>query len=198
MIIMLNRIKLLKELEKYPVFTTNIVSGITKKEKPYTRLIIHRLKKAGLIYELERDRYTLHYDPLLVASRILWPCYISSWAAIRYYNLTEQLPTGIEVVTTRPKEKRKMKFANATIRFSRIKKDNFFGFGKVPFGGFEIFMAEKEKALADALYLRQMTFQTFLEIVNEHRKEINIRKLASYLKKMKLPGIVLKMKEAGL
>jgi len=198
MIIMLNRIKLLKELEKYPVFTINIVSGITKKEKPYTRLIIHRLKKAGLIYELERDRYTLHYDPLLVASHILWPCYISSWAAIRYYNLTEQLPTMIEVITTRPKEKKEIKFAGAKIRFSRIKIENLFGYGKVSSGSYEIFMAEKEKALADALYLRQMTFQTFLEIVNEHKKEINIRKLVSYLKKMKLLGTVLKLKEAGL
>ena len=135
---MLNRIKLLKQLEKYPVFTTNIVSGITNKEKPYSRLIIFRLKKAGLIYELERDRYTLHYDPLLVASHILWPCYISSWAAIRYYNLTEQLPTIIEVITTRPKEKKIIEFANAKIRFSRIKIENLFGYGKVQYDRFQL------------------------------------------------------------
>lgn len=185
---MVNRIFLLKKLEKYPVFGVRIVSNIINKDKTYSKLYLYRLKKAGLVFELERDKYSLHADPLLVASHMVWPCYISSWAAIRHYNLTEQLPTHIQVITTRSKKRRKIQFENATMEFIRIKKENFFGFGKVAYGNFEIFMAEKEKALADALYLKQMSFQTFLEILQEHKKELNMKRLKSYLAKMKVKG----------
>ena len=196
LIIMVNRIKLLKELEKYPVFGVQVISNIANKSRNYSWLYLYRLKKAKLIFELERDKYTLHSDPLLIASHVIWPCYISSWSAIRYYNLTEQLPTYIQVITTRSKKRRLLEFGNAKIEFARIKKENFFGFGKIPYGDFEIFMAEKEKALADALYLNQISFETFTEILQEYRKELNMKKLAKYLKQMKMNGVIRKLRGA--
>lgn len=195
MITMVDRIFLLNELKKYTVFGVRIVSNIINKDKKYAKLFLYRLKKAGLILELERDRYTVHKDALLAACHITWPCYISSWAAIRYYNLTEQLPHYIEIVTTRPKKKRQIQFMNTTIQFIRIKRDYFFGYEKATYGDFEIFVAEKEKALADALYLKQMSIDTFFEILKEHKKEINIRKFREYLRKMRLNKIDNKIKE---
>ena len=187
---MVNRINLLKQLGQYPVFTVKNVKDITDKKSDYAKLVVHRLKKAGLIFAVERNRYTIHSDPWIIASHIVWPSYISSWSAIRYYNLTEQLPTYIQVVTTRPKKRRKTRFSNTTIEFIRIKRKNFFGFGKVPHGDTDIFMAEKEKALADALYLRHISYETFSEILREHRKEIDIRRLIDYLKRMGVKRII--------
>lgn len=195
MIIMVDRISLLNELKKYPVFGVRVISNVINKEKNYCWLVINRLKKAGLILELERNKYTVHKDSLLVGCHITWPCYISSWAAIRYYNLTEQLPHYMEIVTTRPKKKREIKFMNTTIQFIRIKRDYFFGYEKATYGDFDIFIAEKEKAMADALYLKQMSIDTFFEILKEHKKEINIRKLRKYLRKMRLNKIDNKIKE---
>lgn len=191
---MVNRLELLEELKKYPVFNIKILSDIIDKNKNYCWLVLYRLKKTKRVFELERDKYTLHNDPLLIASHMVWPCYISSWSAIRYYNLTEQLPNYIQVIITRPKKKRQVKLSNATMEFIRIKKENFFGFGKVRYYDFVIFMAEKEKALADALYLNHLSFDTFDEILQNHRREINLRKLKKYLKKMKLYRIIEKMK----
>ena len=51
-------------------------------------------------------------------------------------------------------------------------------------------MAEKEKALADALYLRHISYETFSEILREHRKEIDIRRLIDYLKRMGVKRII--------
>ena len=198
MIIMVNRIKLLKELEKYPVFNVRIINNIINKDNRYCWLVIHRLKKAGLIYQLERDKYTLQSDSLVVGSHIIWPCYLSSWSAIRYYNLTEQLPNYIDVITTRPTKRKKIAFKNTTINFIRIKKENFFGFEKIRHGDFDIFMAEKEKALTDAIYLKHLSLSTFIEILKEHKKEIKIKKLKQYLKKMGAKGIIGKLEEAGL
>lgn len=198
MITMVNRIKLLEELQRYPVFGTRTLSGIIGKERDYSKLVVYRLKKSGLITEIERDRYTVHGDALLIASHIVWPCYVSSWAAIRYHNLTEQLPNSIQVITTRSRKKRKVRFKNATIEFIRIKRENFFGFGKVAYGEFEIFMAEKEKALADALYLKQMSFETFVETLREYRKDVDAKKLVVYLKKMKMSDAINKLKKVSM
>ncbi len=198
MILMVNRITLLKELQKYPVFGVRIVSNLIDKGRNYSKLYIYRLKKAGLILELEKDRYTTHNDSLLVASHIVWPCYMSSWSAIRYYNLTEQLPNHIEVITTRSRKRRELSFRNTTIKFIRIKRENFFGFGKIQHGDFEIFIAEKEKALADALYLKHLSFETFIEILYNNHKELDVKKLKIYLVKMAIKNIAKKLKEADI
>ena len=107
---MVNRTILLRELHKYPVFGVRIVANIINKGKDYAKLVVYRLKKAGLIFELERNRYTVHEDALLVASHVVWPSYLSGWTAIRYYNLTEQIPWKITVITTRSRKKREIKF----------------------------------------------------------------------------------------
>ncbi len=192
---MVNRIKILSELKKYPVFSVNTISRIINKKNDYSKLVAHRLKKSGLVFKLEKNKYTVHSDALLVSSHIVWPCYVSSWSAIRYHGMTEQLPNCIQIITTRSRKKRKIRFNNTTIEFIKIKKDNFFGFAKTPYRDFEIFMAEKEKAMADALYLKHASLETFLEILGQHKKELDIKKLVSYLKRMKMNRVVYKIKK---
>ena len=69
---MVNRIQLLKELEKYPVFTSKTIADITGKGKQYANLILFRLKKTGEITMLERDKYTKHNDPMIIATHVSW------------------------------------------------------------------------------------------------------------------------------
>src|SRR3972149_1512930 len=127
----------LKSLEKYAVFDLNVVRSIIKKDVPYTRLFLHRLKKVGHVFKIERNIYTVHRDAFLIASRIAWPSYISLWSAIRFHNLTEQIPHSVWVITTRKRRKKKIKFADAEILFVLTKPKYFFGFKKIDFKGFE-------------------------------------------------------------
>ena len=85
----INRIKLIKELEKYPLFNTKIIKDIIKKDRKYAKLVLYRLKKDGLIIKIEKNAYTLYNDSVLIAGNLVWPCYLSCWTAIRYYNLTD-------------------------------------------------------------------------------------------------------------
>src|SRR3989338_3035080 len=86
------KIELIKELEKYPVFNLKTAREIIEKDSNYSKLVVHRLNKEGLIFEIEKNKYTTKKDPILISSSIIWLCYISGWSALRYYNLTEQLP----------------------------------------------------------------------------------------------------------
>ena len=117
----MKKIQLLKELEKYPLFNLKIVKDIINKDRNYTKLFIHRLKKDKFIFEIEKNKYTLNKDPFIIASNMIWPCYISGWSAISYYHLTDQIPQTIFVITTRARKKREIIFNNTKIIFTKVK-----------------------------------------------------------------------------
>jgi len=180
----MKRQEVIEKLKGYAVFSALDVEKIIGKTRGYAYLYIQRLKKTGTIHKVENGRYSAYTDPFLVASRIVWPAYISGWAALKYHHLTEQLPSVIEVITSRSRKHRELEFMNVKIEFSRVKPDYFFGYDKVVYQGVTIFIAEKEKALLDALFLRHISPAEFIEIVKSHKKEVSIRKLKGYAKKI--------------
>lgn len=178
---MVNRIQLLKELEKYPVFTSKTIADITGKGKQYANLILFRLKKTGEITMLERDKYTMHKDTLIIATHMSWPSYISGWAALQYHHLTEQLPFCVEVITTRARKRRMPEFSFGRIRFIKTSSKNMSGYKKEQYQGFEIFVAEKEKAIADCYAFNLVSESELREIIERHRNELDLRLIRKYI-----------------
>src|SRR3989344_2805207 len=113
----INKIDLLRNLSKYPVFNLKILKDITNKNSSYAKLIVYRLKKANLIYEIEKNKNSVYSDAFIIASNLLWPSYISCWSAVRYYNMTEQLTSSIFIITPRTRKKTQIMFNNAKIVF---------------------------------------------------------------------------------
>jgi predicted transcriptional regulator of viral defense system len=177
----MKKLELLRELAKLPVFSNKTVRDLIGKSSQYTRLVVYRMKREKLIKQIEKNKYTLYEDPLLVASNISWPSYISCWAALSHHHLTEQLPTAIHVVTTRSRKRRELEFENARIIFIKTSPSRFFGFEKVPMGGLEIFMAEPEKALIDSALFHRVSFSEISEMVEKNLQSIDTEKLLNYL-----------------
>jgi len=186
----INRIKLIKELEKYPLFNTKIIKDIIKKDRKYAKLVLYRLKKDGLIIKIEKNAYTLYNDSVLIAGNLVWPCYLSCWTAIRYYNLTEQLPTTLFVVTPRSRNRNLINFENTKIYFIKTKPKFFFGFKKENYNNFTIFIAEPEKALIDSALYKKISFSEISSIIKENKKKINNQKLISYLIKINNKSLI--------
>jgi len=170
-----------KKLEAYPTFTVNTVAHIIKKDIPYTKVFLNRLKKRGVISHLQRNVYTVHDDPLIIASRIVWPSYISLWAAFRYHNLTEQIPHTISVVTTRCKNRKTIVVAQTTIRFEHLRPAWFFGFEKTTLKDVEIFIAEPEKALIDAVLLKKISTTEIYMLLKENINQLSSEKIIQYI-----------------
>ncbi len=141
---------LLRRLERCPVFTQNDVAKIVNKGAPYVRTLLHRLAKAGHITRIERGKYTTHADPMLIASHLATPSYLSLWTALRFYGLIQQQPLAIFVMV--PAARKAVVFADTEIIFVRTR--HLFGYRKVRYADADIFMAEKEKAIVDALLHR--------------------------------------------
>lgn len=181
----MTNLKLLRDLERYPVFTVKQIASIANKDMNYTYLMVYRLKRAGLVQEIEKGKYTMEKNPFIIASWIVWPSYISSWAALNFYKLTEQLPFVIHVVTTVKRKSKTISFENGRIEFLTFKRERLLGFEKRVYQNREIFIAEKEKAIVDAVAARKMSINEAVEIIKNNRRKLNMRKLFYYGKAVK-------------
>lgn len=170
---------MLKELGKCAVFRARTVAELTGASPAYARLVLQRLAKAGQVLRIGRDAYTVHRDAFLVASRMAWPSYISVWSALRYHNLTEQVPHAVWVVTAR-KRRAEVRFADTLIMFIRTKPRLLFGYGKVDYRGFEVFMADPEKAVIDSLLFRRVSVSEMFGILKANIRTLNVGRLVGY------------------
>ncbi len=178
---MMKTITVLEELKKYPVFDLKTFATIAVANKDYAKVYIHRLKKKGLVFNLQRDRYTVHRDPFIVASRVIWPGYISLWSALNFHGLSDQVPNTISVITSRRKRATTIVFMNARIVFEHIDPRYYFGSSKEVMDGFEVFIAEREKAIIDGVLLRRISLSAITGIIKEHIKAVDIEKLVKYI-----------------
>lgn len=107
-----------------------------------------------------------------LANILRTPSYVSSWAALQYYNLaTEAIYpiTSITAKVTRDYETRAGNFS-----YHSIKKDLFFDFSLVK-GKFDFFIASPSKALFDLLYFRTNQFRGLkIEDINRMIEELRI------------------------
>jgi predicted transcriptional regulator of viral defense system len=178
-------IQIVKKLEEYPTFNIDAFANIIDNDETYAKVFLNRLKNRGIVKQIQRNVYTVQEDPLIIASRIIWPSYISLWAAFRYHNLTEQIPSKISVITTRSKSRKNIQMMNTTIIFEKIHPSWFFGFSKIKIQDFEVFMAEPEKALIDAVLLKKISTAEIYFILKENIKNVSTIKIVDYILRTK-------------
>src|SRR3989344_8270907 len=181
----MKKLELLRELNKSSVFNLKKVKEIMNTNNDYAKLVIHRLKKDKLIFEIERNKYTIQKDLFIIASNIIWPSYISCWPALRYYNLTEQLPDNFFIITTKAKKKREIEFDNIKIIFIKTAPKYFFGYKKERYGNFDIFIADREKAIIDSILFKKISISEIYDSIKNNKEEINFDLLINYLIKVK-------------
>ena len=177
----MNTIRLIKQLERYSTFDLDTFSYLAQLDKATAKVRLFRLKKAGYIWELQRNSYTVHKDPLLVASTIIWPSYISFWYALNYHGLTYQLPTEISVLTTRKKSLRTIQFESMAMVFYNINPKIFFGFDRIVVRNLEIFMADKEKAVIDSILLNRISVTEIFEILQKNITNLDLQHIKNYI-----------------
>lgn len=166
--------KIIKLLGKRPIFSINEFARITGKGAGYSRLYLHRLNKDGLVFRIERGKYTVFDDPMIFSSHIVLPSYISFWTAIRFHGLTEQLPRDIMLAS--PKSRKNLEFKGTRIRFFRT--SNIWGYGKQRYGDFDIFVADKEKCIIDSLLLKNVPFDEIAKAIET--RELDENTIADY------------------
>lgn len=160
---------LLEKLKPLPHFAKNTVYQLGKElglKDVTINTYISRFLKYKEIYRLknglyvsvdffDKNRNDISYS-FYLANIIRTPSYISSWAALQYYNLTTEAIHSITSVTPKVTRDYETKVGNFT--YQSINKDFFSDFCLVK-GKFSFFIASPSKALFDLLYFRTHQFR---------------------------------------
>ena len=104
----------------------------------------------------EKNKNDVSYA-FYLANIIRTPAYVSSWAALQYYNLTTEAIHSITSVT--PKVTRVYQTKAGHFLYQSIKKDLFSDFFLTK-GKFDFYIASPSKALFDLLYFRTRQFRS--------------------------------------
>jgi len=137
----MNEREFLGLVRSLPVFTTRQVASLVGGSR-YAKVYLHRLMARGVVRRIGRSFYTIHEDPVVYATHIYYPSYISLWQAFQHHGVTTQLPAVIEVMAPRSGVLGSVEF---------IRSRHLWGYSAARYGDFGIFMADLEKAVLDAL-----------------------------------------------
>jgi predicted transcriptional regulator of viral defense system len=111
-----------------------------------------RLNDKGVVNRIEKGRYVLpNIDPLVVATNLVIPSYISFLSGLAYYHKTTQIPIIIQVATT--VSKKAIDYHRSRIAFVRFDRKRLFGYGKEKIGNEYAFIGEIEKVIVDSLFM---------------------------------------------
>jgi len=177
----MNSLELIDSLGRYSVFDLATFASIAGLEHNSAKVRLFRMKERGYIFEVQRNAYTVHKDPFIVASRITWPSYISLWYALSYHGLTLQIPHQVSVMTTRAKSRSSIEFMGVDISFYNIKPDFFFGFERVLRNDMDIFIARPEKAIVDSVLFRKISISEIYDVIRENKDNLDLRLLVDYI-----------------
>lgn len=159
-----------------PVLTTKQLAAAIG-DMNYTKVSLSKLVARGTVTRLRRGIYTIHEDPVIYASHIFHPSYISLWFAFQHHGATTQLPRRIEVMARRNE---------ALKNVDLIKTKELWGYRQVNYRGQRIFMADLEKAIIDAIETERMPVD---EVMNAIGKA-DLEKLVEYA--LRMPVTVMK------
>lgn len=151
----MNKESFLEKVGYLPSFTLSEVYPMFS-SKGYASIFLQRLVKRGFLKKLSYGIYTALLDPFAYCTHIFYPSYISSWNALQYYGLTTQIPETITV----------MSYKKYIINGIEIIRSPFlFGFTKVKYSDFDIFMATREKAVLDSVVYNLVPFEDLREML---------------------------------
>lgn len=174
-------------------FTTKMFADLFEVNRAKAYQSVFALKQRDLVREIEKGKnlvlgfepHRVLSNPLFIASRLVYPSYISFRSALHHYGFTEQVPFTICVATT--KRKKELNFENYRYKYVKLAPHKFFGYRKQLVGELPVLIAEKEKALIDSFDQLNHAggFEEAAKALFNAKDEINIKKLAEYAVKMK-------------
>lgn len=157
----MNYIEFRKKMEEFPLFSTRDLKLILG--AGFSRSFLNNLenwRKKGYVSQLRKGLYVLGHlkyeaDPIILASKIYEPSYVSLETALGYYGIIPEAVFTTTSVTSRETKEISNDFGKFT--YQKIKKEAFGGYETLREKEFNISfnMALPEKALVDFFYLNR-------------------------------------------
>ena len=122
-------------------------------------------------------------NALIIASHLVSPGAVAYWSAMRFWNMTEQLPRVQFVQTT--KRKRSVLIQGINYRFVTVSEKRFFGTVTKQVEGQSIIVTDREKTLLDAADRPDLSggIIQLVEAMSTASSQIDWEMLTKYLEK---------------
>jgi len=159
-----------------PVFSLKELKELTGRSPATLKKSLLKLKQNHLIWELGKGQFAFPQNRYTLASNLLFPAYISFTNALYYHHLIEGTSSLVYVASS--KSKKDIALEGFTVKFLRQPSHRFFGYRKEAFMGKDLFIAEKEKAVADALCFPE--FFPLKETKQALIRDLDLGRLSAY------------------
>lgn len=139
---------------------TDIITLFNDESLPLMRMQLSRFRKRKLVTQIKRELYCFdpeQVDEYELAPLLYHPSYISMESALNYYGIIPDVPQSVTSIS--PTTTKKIKTAFGSYGYSKIDIKLFYGFTSIQSAKSKRFyyLAEKEKAVLDYLYIRKIT-----------------------------------------
>ncbi len=177
--------------KKYYVFSfEDLCVFYPQEQRSSLRQYLSRWKNQGWIASLRNGLYELTFPEsrgipdFFIANKMCAPSYISLETALSYYSIIPEVSMAVTSVT--PKITRRFKNNHGFFIYRSIQPEAFRGYVIEKHNGFNVLIAEPEKALVDYLYfktLRSEKFDRKAERLDQKRvNQLNKKKMDKYAK----------------
>lgn len=190
----------LQSLSDKIFFSSKDVAEVLGIKEVSARVFCTRYVKKGLFLRLKKDFYIFNEkwkrlsleEFLILANFLQVPSYVSLMTALSYYEVTTQIQRGFfESVCI--KRTAKYEIDSINFYFYKLKKELYFDFVKK--GNF--FIATKEKAFLDAMYLYSFGKYSF-DLDSIDLSKLDIKRIKRILKNFPEKTIKLVKKRCGI
>lgn len=184
---------LFKTIEKhrYYVFSHNdLLSFYPNEKKDGLKKAVYRWKRNGSISPLRRGVYELtypkdlHIPDLYIANHMYGPSYVSLETALSHYSIIPEVSMTVTSVTVKPT--RRFRNRHGLFIYRTVKPAAFSGYYIERQGGFDVFIAEPEKALVDFLHFKTYRNKAFdygeERLDKDSISRLNNKKINAYAK----------------
>ncbi|OGF54364.1 MAG: hypothetical protein A2452_02175 [Candidatus Firestonebacteria bacterium RIFOXYC2_FULL_39_67] len=165
----------------YYVFSFEDISSFWPEEKRSSiKQALSRWKADGRIGGLRRGLYELKYPAsqnlpdMYLANRMYAPSYVSMETALSHYSLIPDV--AMAVVSITPRQTKQYKNEHGLFKYHTVRPKAFNGYVIEKQSGYDVFIAEPEKALADYVYFKSFGGRVF-NFKESRLDEKRVRKL---------------------
>ncbi|MFC1522692.1 hypothetical protein ACFL6Y_09810 [Elusimicrobiota bacterium] len=151
-------------------------------------LQLHQWTRKGWVRRLKRGLYELAYPQsvilpdLYVANRLYEPSYVSLETALSHYQILPETAAQVTCVTTKPT--RRFQSPHGLYTYFTVGPRAFTGYAVVRLQGYDVRMAQPEKAVVDRLYLSLRRGESLMPAQERwdsaRLKQLDKKKLLSY------------------
>lgn len=135
-----------------PAFTGADAARVLGVARTSTAVTLHRWVRAGRIRRVARGHFALaDADPLVVASSLAVPGYVSFLAGLAHHGRTTQLPRDIDLVASRRRPV--AHFGGTRIRTVVLRPGRLIGYRQELLRGGVVMIGDPEKIIVDCLLL---------------------------------------------